>query len=147
MKIGKRKKIVLNNPNAVNCCREGILFVFYPKRINGKVIVRAFVDLNQLVSYVLHAATPYRKLNPVSYSLHDLIEYISSDYRHTEAITFAHVDNNFLADVRKNFRSRLHYEALRLGWIVDDNKPSESLTDETDRAKRKEHKKIPENEC
>lgn len=146
MRIGKREKITLNHPNAVNCCREGILFVFYPKRINGKVIVRAFVDLDQLASYIHHAVESYRKVKPILYSLHDIIEYMGRDYRHTEAIIFAHVDHHFLTDVRMNFRSRLYYEALRLGWIIESNKPSESLTDETDRAKRKKHQEIPEND-
>ncbi len=146
METGKRKRIALNNPNAVNCCRDGVLFIFYPRMINRKVMVRGFFNLDELASYIHHhVAGPQRGLKPVLYySLHEMIKYISRDYRHTEAITFTKVNNDFLADIRMNFRSRLHFEALRLGWIVDgNNKPDESLTDESDRQKHKRHQKIP----
>ena len=146
MKAGKREKIVLNDPKAVNYCRDGILCIFYPRRLNTKVIVRGFISLKDLVAYVKYLIAPYRAVKPSSYGLRSIKAYISQDYRYTEIITFLEVDEDFLADVRKNFRGRLYYEALRLGWIVDENKPSGSLMNETDRAERKEYQKIPENE-
>ena len=104
-------------------------------------MVRGFFNLDQLASYIHHHE---KTVKPILYSLHEMIKYISRDYRHTEAITFTKVNNDFLADIRMNFRSRLHFEALRLGWIVDgNNKPDESLTDESDRQKHKRHQKIP----
>ena len=143
METGKRKRIALNDPNAVNCCRDGVLFIFYPRMINRKVMVRGFFNLDELASYIRHHAAGVK---PILYSLHEMIEYVSRDYRHTEAITFTRVNKYFLADIRINFRSRLHYEALRLGWITEGNEPSESLTDETDRQRYKKHKIIPQNE-
>lgn len=117
------KHIKLNNPNALNCYRDGILFVSYPIILSGKVMIRSVLNHEEL-TYLVKGLAGIKGQRPKSYFIDDMIEYMCRGYRYLEVYTYADVNQDFLEDIRKNYRGKFCKEAVRLGWVVkeDNNK-------------------------
>ena len=119
------KHIKLNNPNAYHYRRgiNGILFVHYPRIFTGKIMIWSVIDHDEL-AYIVKTLATQKNEQPQSYSLQDMIKYMCQGYRHSEVFTYADVNQDFLADVKKNYRGKFCKEAVRLGWVVkeDNNK-------------------------
>lgn len=86
-------------------------------------MIWSVLDHDEL-AYIVKTLAAKKNEQPQSYSLQDMIEYMCQDYRHSEVFTNADVNQDFLADVKKNYRGKFYQEAFRLGWVVkeDNNK-------------------------
>jgi len=117
-----RKHIKLNHPSAYRCRRgiNGILFVNYPRIFTGKIVIWSVLDHDEL-AYIVKTIAAQKNEQPQSYSLQDMIEYMCRGYRHSEVFTYADVNQDFLADVKKNYRGKFYKEAVRLGWVVEED--------------------------
>jgi len=122
MRVAKmtRKHIKLNNPNASNCYRDGILFVNYPINFSRKVMIRSVCNHEEL-AYLVKGLAAIKKQQPKSYDVEDMIEYLCRGYRYSEVYTYADVNQNFLEDVQKNYPGKFYDKAFRLGWVVKED--------------------------
>ena len=115
-----REYIKLNDPDALNCYRDGTLFVNYPIILSGKVMIRSVFNHEEL-AYLVKGLAAINGQQPKSYHVEDMIEYMCRRYRYSEIYTYADVNQNFLEDVRRNYRGKFYHEAFRLGWVVEED--------------------------
>lgn len=117
-----RKHVKLNNPSTYRCRRgrNGVLFVNYPQTFTEKVMIWSVLDHDEL-AYIVKSMAAKKNQQPQSYSLKDMIAYMCQGYRHSEVYTYADVNQNFLEDVKENYRGKFYQEAFRLGWVVEED--------------------------